>query len=343
MSFNHGTIVEHFKLEIENFVAIKDISKNTNLLIIIPTLIERWHCDKINTHKKVQILILGYFRNLSSSHGSIVEHLKQEIDNFVTIKDISKNSNLLMTIPTIGETQHLDTLKTQKKFQILILGCFQNLRFSHGSIVEHFKLEIDNFVTIKDISKNTNFLIIIPILIERWHFDKLNTHKKVQILILGYFQNLSSSHWSIVEHIKKEIGIFFKMKDISKNTNFLMTIPTLGESQCFDTLKTQKKFKILSSGCFWNFSYNHGSTVENFKLEIGIFVTIKDISNNTKLLMTIPTLDERQHFDTLNTQKQIQILIPGWFWNLGISQNHSRTLQTRNRHFCYNQRYITEY
>jgi len=80
-----------------------------------------------------------------------------------------------------------------------------------------------------------------------------------------------------------------------------MTIPTLGESQCFDTLKTQKKFKIMISGCFRNFHLSHGSIVENFKLEIDIFVTIKDISKNTNLLMTIPTLDERQHFDTLNT------------------------------------------
>jgi len=91
-------------------------------------------------------------------------------------------------IPMLGERRHFDTLNTHKKFQILISGCFRKLSFSHGSIVEHFKLEIDNFVTIKDISKNTNLLMKIPMLGERWHFDTLNTHKKIQILISGGFE-----------------------------------------------------------------------------------------------------------------------------------------------------------
>jgi len=88
MSFSHGSIVEHFKLEIENFVTIKDISKNTNLLITIPALGERRHFDTLNTQNQIQILISGCFRNLCCSHGSKVEHLNQERDIFVTIKDI---------------------------------------------------------------------------------------------------------------------------------------------------------------------------------------------------------------------------------------------------------------
>jgi len=43
--------------------------------------------------------------------------------------------------------------------------------------------------------------------------------------------------------------------------------------------------------------------VEHFKQDIGNFVTMKDMSKNTKFLMTIPTLDERRRFDTLNTQE----------------------------------------
>ena len=72
----------------------------------IPTLGERRHFDMLNTHKNVQILISSCFRNLSCSLGSIVEHFNQEKDNFVTIKDISKNTNLLITIPTLFQGQH---------------------------------------------------------------------------------------------------------------------------------------------------------------------------------------------------------------------------------------------
>ena len=89
-----------------------------------------------------------------------------------------------MTIPTLGERRHFDIRNTHKKIQILNSGCFRNLNFSHGSIVEHFNLDIDNSVTIKDISKNTNLLKTIPTLGERRHFDTINTHKKVQILIM---------------------------------------------------------------------------------------------------------------------------------------------------------------
>ena len=123
-------------------------------------------------------MISRCFQNLSFSHVSIIEHLKQEIDNFVTFKHISRCTDFLTTIPTLGERWHFDTLNTYKKVQILISGCFLNLSFSHGSIVEHFKQEIDNFVMIKDISMNTDLLLTIPTLAERRHFDTQNTHKK---------------------------------------------------------------------------------------------------------------------------------------------------------------------
>ena len=38
--------------------------------------------------------------------------------HFDTVKDISKNTNLLMTIPSLGDRQHSDALKTKKKVQI---------------------------------------------------------------------------------------------------------------------------------------------------------------------------------------------------------------------------------
>ena len=63
-------------------------------------------------------------------------------------------SNFLSRIPNLGERRHLDTLN---KVQILISKVFGNLSFSQGGIVEEFKEVRDNFVTINDISKFTNF------------------------------------------------------------------------------------------------------------------------------------------------------------------------------------------
>ena len=74
----------------------------------------------------------GMFWKLESfSHGSIVEHFKQDSDNFVTINVISKCANLLITIPCLGE-RHFHTLNTLTKVRILISKCFGNLTFSHG-------------------------------------------------------------------------------------------------------------------------------------------------------------------------------------------------------------------
>ena len=93
------------------------------------------------------------------SHGSIVQHLKQERDNFVTINVISSCANLLKAIPCLGEIRHFHTLNTLSKVRLLIPECFGNLSFSLGSIVEHFRQESDNFVTINDIHNYTNLLL----------------------------------------------------------------------------------------------------------------------------------------------------------------------------------------
>ena len=142
----------------------------------------------------MQILISGSFENLSLGHASIVEHLKHEKDNLVSINDISKNTNLVMPIPNLGERRHLYTRYTLKKAKILISGSFEILSFSHESIVENFKKESDNFDSIHDISNNTNLKMTIPNLGERRHFCTVYTLKKVQILILESFQKLSFSN-----------------------------------------------------------------------------------------------------------------------------------------------------
>ena len=72
------------------------------------------------------------------------------------------------------------------------------------SIVEHFKQERENIVIINDISEYTNFLVMIPSQGDRRHFERLNTLKKVQILILGSFANLSFSNVCLVEHFNKK-------------------------------------------------------------------------------------------------------------------------------------------
>ena len=72
-------------------------------MMAIPNFVERRHFDALHTLTKVQILISGSFENLSFSHESKVEHFEQESDNFGSNKDISTYTNLMMTIPILGE------------------------------------------------------------------------------------------------------------------------------------------------------------------------------------------------------------------------------------------------
>ena len=76
-------------------------------------------------------------------------------------------SNLLLTIPNLGERRHFDTLDTLEKIKILISKSLGNLSFSHRGIVEEFNEERDKFVTINDISNFTNSIITVPNLGER--------------------------------------------------------------------------------------------------------------------------------------------------------------------------------
>ena len=80
------------------------------------------------------------------------------------MNDIQKYSNFLMTALNLGKRGHFDSLNTLKKVQILISKTFGNLSFGHASMVEHLEQEKDNFVTINDNSKFTNFLTRIQIL-----------------------------------------------------------------------------------------------------------------------------------------------------------------------------------
>ena len=162
LSFGHASKVEHLKHEKDNLVSINDNSKNTNLIMTILNLGERRHFYTPHALRKAQILISGSFEILGLSHESIVENFKQKSDNFDSINDISKNTNLMMTIPNLGEGRHFYTLYTLKKVQILISGSFEILGLSHESIVEHFKQESDNFDSINDISKNTSLMMTIP-------------------------------------------------------------------------------------------------------------------------------------------------------------------------------------
>ena len=122
---------------------------------------------------------MGSFKKLSFSHESLVELFKQEIDHFDTINDILKYTNLMTTISNLGERRDFDPHYTPKKVQIMILGSFQMLSSSHGSLVEHFKQERDHIDSINDIFKYTNLTMTFPNLGERRLFDALYTHKKV--------------------------------------------------------------------------------------------------------------------------------------------------------------------
>ena len=135
LSFMHGSTVEHFKVESCNFDSINDIFKGTNSMTTISNLGERRHFDTLYTLKKVQILISGSFDKLSFRHASIVENLKHKKHNLASMNDISKNTNLTVTIPNLGERRHFETIYTLKKVQLSVFGSFEKLCLSHASIV----------------------------------------------------------------------------------------------------------------------------------------------------------------------------------------------------------------
>jgi len=65
-------------------------------------------------------------------------------------------------------------------------------------------------------------------------------------------------------------------------------------------------------------SFSYGFLVEQFKQGIDNLVTMNDISKWTTMLLMIPNLSERRHFDTQNTFKDVQILIPRSFGKLSF-------------------------
>ena len=69
----------------------------------IPNLGERRHFDTLDILEKMKILISASLGNLSFSHRGIVEEFNEERDNFVTINDISKFTNSIITTPNLGE------------------------------------------------------------------------------------------------------------------------------------------------------------------------------------------------------------------------------------------------
>ena len=95
-------------------------------MMTIANVGERGNFYTLYTLKKVLIFISESFEILSFSHECIVEHFKQESDNFDSIDDISKYTGSMMTIPDLGERQHFDTLNTLKTVQILISGSLKS-------------------------------------------------------------------------------------------------------------------------------------------------------------------------------------------------------------------------
>ena len=61
----------------------------------IPGLVERQHFDPLNTIKKVEIPILWSFGNFNFTHGSIVEHSKQQR---VTLLQSNISQNIIIYI-----------------------------------------------------------------------------------------------------------------------------------------------------------------------------------------------------------------------------------------------------
>ena len=149
---------------------------------------------------------------------------------------------------------------------------------------------------------------------------------KSQVWISGCFENLSFRHGFIGQNFNQESDNFVIINNISKWTTLLWMFPNLRIRRHFDTRNTFKIFRMLNSGCLKKLSFVHGTIVELYKLARGNLDTIKDISKQNNLLLTISNLCERRHFDTLNTLKNVQIRIWGFFKNL----NGSHGCDTRN-------------
>ena len=94
---------------------------------------------KLNFTKHPQIRIWAFLNVFRVSKCRLILR-------FGTIQSKVVHSQISLIV-----TKHFDTLNTLVNVQVRISGCFENLSFSHGFIVEHFNQERDNFVTINDI------------------------------------------------------------------------------------------------------------------------------------------------------------------------------------------------
>ena len=88
---------------------------------------------------------------MSLSHVSLGEPFKEGRENFITINDISRHTNLRVMITTLYFKRQFDTINRGKIVQNQISGCFEIFSFSNGSRTKHFKQVRDNFATNNDI------------------------------------------------------------------------------------------------------------------------------------------------------------------------------------------------
>ena len=140
---------------------------------------------------------------MSCYDGSIVEHLKQESDNFVQSR-ISQNWLICFWWFQIYVKDdiliHLiHAWKSKFGFQKVFKTFFWPWVYSRT--LETRKIQL---CSIKDISKLTYSFLTILNQCERGHFDTLNKLMKVQSRISRCFLNFCFSHGSIVEHLQQE-------------------------------------------------------------------------------------------------------------------------------------------
>ena len=95
---------------------------------------------------------------------------------FVTIKDISKYTNLAMTIPSLGEKWHFNALNTNKKSKFQLGEVFQTSILSMGP-------ELDTWYKNESLSYNKRYLEIY-----QFDYDDYNSRWKTAFGCPKYIQ-----------------------------------------------------------------------------------------------------------------------------------------------------------
>ena len=127
------------------------------------------------------------------------------------MKDISKYTNLLMTIPSLWEKRYFDPLNTIKKVDIPISWSLGNFCFTHESIVEPFKQERVTLLQWK-ISKIYYFSYDDSKSQQKTTFWYTKYIHQSLILISWCSENLNFSRGSIGEHCKEESVTFYNQR-----------------------------------------------------------------------------------------------------------------------------------